>query len=345
MNKWMKGLFLGIALLTSVPAQNTMAAGTYIMDGADPSIIKESGMYYSVQSDNNGIHLRRSDTLTGLNSFSTQTTVWWKPADLQQIWAPDLVKINNEYWIFFAASPGQPAESFDALNARHRTYALKSSSPGGPYTYMGKVQLPDDKWSIDATVVSYDYKHYIVWSGWAGDTNGEQNIYIAQVDVNNPMAMLSGRKIVSQPREAWELKDPNPPARINEGPQPIVKDGRLLIAFTANGSWGSNYCLGYVRLKAGGDPLNVTHYAKSDACKFQSSSSILGPGHHSWILQGLYDIGLMAYHGVPASQAGTGDWWQARDILYKSFSWTNANMWHSWENRNDYGPVPVLGEP
>ncbi|AFH61593.1 glycoside hydrolase family 43 protein [Paenibacillus caseinilyticus] len=341
-NVWLAAL----VLLALLPVQGAFAAGTYIMDGADPSIIREGSMYYSVQSDNNGIHLRKAGSLTGLGDFATQTTVWWKPADLQQIWAPELVKINSEYWIFFAASPGQASESFEVLNARHRTYALKSSNPCGPYTFMGKVPLPDDRWSIDATVVSYDFKHYIVWSGWAGTTDGEQNLYIAQVDLNNPMRMLTGRHIVSQPREPWERKDVNPSTYVNEGPQPIVRDGRLLIAFSANGSWGSNYCLGYVRLKAGGDPLNVTHYAKSDSCKFQTSSTIVGPGHHSWILEGLYGSGLMAYHGVPASQTNTGgDWWAKRDILYKSISWTTGNMWHSWENRNDSGPIPVLGEP
>jgi GH43 family beta-xylosidase len=341
--KWLRVLLIGIIAVTMIPI-NALAAGTYITDGADPSIIREGGYYYSVQSDNNGIHLRRSNTMEGLGNYSNQTTVWWKPSNLQQIWAPEIVKINNEFWIFFAASPGESWESFDALNARHRTYALKSNNPAGPYTYMGKVNLPDDKWAIDATVVSYDWKHYIVWSGWAGDSNGEQNIYISQVDVNNPMVMLSGRHVVSQPREWWERKDSNPSAYVNEGPQPIVKDGRLLIAFSANGSWGSNYCVGYVRLKAGGNPLDVTDYAKTDNCKFQSSNNVLGPGHNSWVIEGLYGTGLFAYHGVPSWDTG-GDWWSKRDIMYKSIHWENQNMWHSWENRWDWGPVPILGEP
>ncbi|TYP79147.1 glycoside hydrolase family 43 protein [Paenibacillus methanolicus] len=344
--KWFKAWLMAIVVFAVIPISTATAAGTYIMDGADPSILRQDGIYYSVQSDNNGIHLRKSSTLTGLGSFSAQTTVWWRAADLQQIWAPEIAKINNEYWIFFAASPGAANESFEALNAKHRTYALKAANPAGPYTYMGKVNLPDDRWSIDATFVSYNYKHYLVWSGWAGTTDGEQNIYIAEVDVNNPMVMRSGRAIVSQPREAWERKDVNPSAYVNEGPQPIVKDGRLLIAFSANGSWGSNYCLGYVRLKANGDPLNVTHYAKSDSCKFQTSSGVIGPGHHSWILDGLSGTNQIAYHGVPASQANTGgDWWAKRDILYKGISWQTQDMWHSWENRWDSGPVPIFGEP
>jgi GH43 family beta-xylosidase len=344
--KWFRLSLMLLIMSVVIPVAYASAQGNYIMDGADPSMIRQDGVYYSVQSDDNGIHLRQSGTLFGLNSFSTQTTVWWKPSNLQQIWAPEIAKINNEYWIFFAASEGSSSESFDELNKKHRTYALRSTTgPGGSYDFMGKVPLPDDKWSIDTAFVSYDFKHYLVWSGWAGDTNGEQNLYIAQVDLNNPMKMLTGRHIISQPRESWERKDTNATVYVNEGPQPIVRDGRLVVAYSANGSWGSNYCIGYIRLKSGGDPLNVTHYAKSDSCKFQSNSLVLGPGHHSWVMDGLNGTGQMAYHGVPSADNTSRGWWDKRVIMSKGIYWTTEDMWHSWESRWDSGPVPKFGTP
>lgn len=328
----------------SLTNDSVASTGSYIKEGADPSIIKEGGYYYSVHSDGGGVQLRSSSTMDGLRSSSSQTTIWWTPSNMQQVWAPEIVKINNAFWVLFAASPGWSWESFATLNARHRTYALKATNPAGPYTYMGKVPLPDDKWSIDASMLSYGNKNYIVWSGWEGDADIEQTIYIAQVDVNNPMLMLSGRSVISQPREAWERKDGKDPY-VNEAPQPIVKDGRLIIAYSTNSSWTKNYCLGMLRLNAGGNPLNVKHYAKSDSCIFQYDNKILAPGHHSWILEGSNGTGLIAYHGVPSDDTRARDLWAKRIVLYKAIDWKYQDMWQSWENRWDAGPFPILGNP
>ena len=71
----------------------------------------------------------------------------------------------------------------------------------------------------------------MVWSGWEGDTNGRQDIYIAKL--KNPSTIESKRVKISHPEHAWErhgdLNDPNNPPHVdvNEGPQVLVHGDKL----------------------------------------------------------------------------------------------------------------------
>ena len=67
----------------------------------------------------------------------------------------------------------------------------------------------------------------MVWSGWEGDTNGEQDIYIAKM--KDPLTIESQRVKISSPQFGWEqygdLKNPKddpPHINVNEGPQGLV---------------------------------------------------------------------------------------------------------------------------
>ncbi|WP_326943243.1 hypothetical protein OG439_24690 [Amycolatopsis sp. NBC_01307] len=71
-------------------------------------------------------------------------------------------------------------------------------------------------------------------SGWVGDTNVEQNLYIARM--STPTNPTGARYVISQPRESWERVVGNP--YMNEAPEAIKDpDGRLRIVYSANGSW------------------------------------------------------------------------------------------------------------
>ncbi|WP_240741210.1 glycoside hydrolase family 43 protein [Deinococcus sp. Arct2-2] len=293
---------------------------------ADPSVIRVGSTYYSVESDGTNIYSRAATSLNGLGS-SGRTLIWSSPKNMPNLWAPELVRDpgTGRYYIYFASGNGGSGQ---------RTYVTESGSPGSGYNTPVLMNLPDGKWAIDGISFFFNNQRYFVWSGWAGDTNVEQNLYIAAM--SSPTTTTGGRSIISQPREGWERVIGNP--YINEGPQPIKDpNGQLHLVYSANGSWSDQYCLADLRLRSGGNPANVWDWYKSNGCLFGSNRNTLmsgwdptlnvnGPGHHSFVLLN-GDIGTsppsgsnfpMMYHAVPK---GTTYSWGNRIWYSGSFTW------------------------
>ncbi|PYE53838.1 glycoside hydrolase family 43 protein [Deinococcus yavapaiensis] len=327
------GLTLTLASCATMPTPTmnakVQAQGQLAIRNADPSVIRVNSTYYSVESDGNNIYSRAASSVDGLAN-SARTLIWSSPKNMPNVWAPELVRDagTGRYYVYFASGDG---------GAGQRTYVTESTSPGSGYSNPVRMALPDDRWAIDATMFTYNNQRYLVWSGWAGTTNVEQNLYIAKM--SSPTATTGARTVISQPRETWERVVGNP--YINEAPE-AIKDpnGQLHVVYSANGSWSDQYCLADLRLRAGGDPTYVWDWYKSNGCLFGSNRSTLmsgwdptlyvnGPGHHSFVLQN-GDINTsppagsafpLAYHAVPK---GT------------TYSWANR-MWYSgtfmwWSN-------------
>ncbi|KAK6851377.1 alpha-L-arabinofuranosidase II [Apiospora arundinis] len=156
--------------------------------------------------------------------------------------------------------------------------------------------------------------------------------------MSSPTQATGARYIISQPREPWESKRDGSMPLINEGPEAIVDpNGQLHIVYSANGSWGTKYCLADLRLKKGGDPTNTWDWYKSNGCLFGSHQEnmmpgwdatlgIDGPGHHTFALPngdvnaspgGTNRIPFM-FHGVAK---GTPYNWGNRHWYTGSFVW------------------------
>jgi GH43 family beta-xylosidase len=309
------------------------SSGHLSIKNADPTVIRVDDSYLSAESDGSRIYVRMASSVEGLSRAGRQE-VFGNPNGWADVWAPQLIKDGTTYYIYFAARAG----------SAHRMYSIQSQSPSTGYSAPGLMTLPDDKWSIDGTAFLYNGQRYFVWSGWEGDTNGEQSLFIARM--SSPTTVTGARYVISQPREPWEKADVNPPTRVNEGPEPIIDpSGQLHIVYSANGSWDINYCLADLRLKAGGDPVSAGDWYKSNGCLFGANANTLmsgwepalyakGVGHHSFVLlNGDPNASPPAgeqlpvvYHGVPRSESpkpfwsgrywysGTFQWWG--DITY-----------------------------
>ena len=318
--------------LPAAPAAQTQGQplltpqGQTSIRNADPSVIRVGSTFYSVESDGNNIYSRAASSVDGLAN-SGRTLIWSSPKNMPNVWAPQLVRDpgTGRYYVYFASGDGGGGQ---------RTYVSESGSPGSGYSNPVRMYLPDDKWAIDGTSFFFNNTRWFVWSGWAGDTNVEQNLYIARM--SSPTATTGARYVISQPRESWERVVGNP--YINEGPEPIKDpNGQLHIVYSANGSWSDQYCLADLRLQAGGDPTNVWHWYKSNGCLFGSNRNTLmsgwdptlyvnGPGHHTFaLLNG--DIGTsppsgskfpLMFHAVPKGTAYT---WSNRTWYSGSFMW------------------------
>ena len=76
-------------------------------------------------------------------------------------WAPEVHQIDGRWYVYVAADDGD--------NENHRTYVLSADTITGPYAFEGRLELPGDRWAIDATVFAVGDATYMVWSGWPGD--------------------------------------------------------------------------------------------------------------------------------------------------------------------------------
>ena len=62
----------------------------------------------------------------------------------------------------------------------------------------GKLADRDDRRAIDPTVFENRGRLYAAWSGWEGDINGVQSIYIAELA--NPWTIEGRRARISTPQ-------------------------------------------------------------------------------------------------------------------------------------------------
>ena len=202
-------IFVLLAMFISVSK-----AGTFmnpLTPGADPWVIQYNNSYYYCRSEGDAIVVFKSKKLQ--NIAVGEKKIVYKPPQgkpySKEIWAPELHHINNKWYIYFAADDGN--------NNNHRMYVIESDKPQGIYVFKGKITDKSNKWAIDGTVMQANKQLYFVWSGWMGDKNYRQDLFIAKM--SNPWTIIGDRVLISMPTQEWEKKSqPHVPGGINEGP-------------------------------------------------------------------------------------------------------------------------------
>jgi GH43 family beta-xylosidase len=92
-----------------------------IAEGADPFVVRDGDRYLWCQTVGDaGVAVWTSDRLT---SLGTKHVVWRAPDSgpcSAQVWAPELVRLDGRWHIYFAASDGR--------NENHLAYVLVADS-------------------------------------------------------------------------------------------------------------------------------------------------------------------------------------------------------------------------
>lgn len=248
----------------------------------DPDIIYHGGMYYLTCSRNGGtpgIVIYAAPTAEAL-ADAEPVRVYEAPEGTmysKELWAPELHIIDGKCYIYVACD--------DGVNKNHRMYVLENGSadPLAPYTLRGKLTDPTDRWAIDGTVFSHNGQLYFLWSGWEGDINVAQNLYLAKM--SSPCTIEGERLLLSCPEYEWEKRgatgEPESPF-INEGPYACTLGGRFFVTYSASGSWCEHYCIGVLEL-TGDDPMIAENWKKYDAPLFGRNLLVKGAGHCSMI--------------------------------------------------------------
>jgi GH43 family beta-xylosidase len=307
--------------MSGIYAQNKTFTNPLLPSGADPWVIYKDGYYYYTNSLGNKLTIWKTKDITALNT-AERKAVWVPPADKpysKELWAPELHYIQHKWYMYFAADDGD--------NNHHRLYVIENASDDplqGEWVFKGQIGDASNKWAIDASVFENKGKLYMIWAGWEGDTNGQQNIYIAKM--KNPYTVIGDRVKISTPTYDWEkngeLHDAADPAHVNvnEGPEMLKHANKLFLVYSASGCWTDFYALGMLTADSNSDLLNPSSWVKSAQPVFKQSpeNSVFAPGHNSFFKSpdGIQD--WILYHANSEPGQGCG---RDRSPRAQQFTW------------------------
>ena len=318
---WISAASVGTAQ-TSSPATTPQDSGTFtnplLQSGPDPWVVWWKGFYYYSNSSGKNLTLRKTADITGLRH--AEKKVVWTPEPghpwSNELWAPELHRWGNKWYIYFAADAGD--------NASHRIYVVENDNDDpieGTWKLKGKVGDSSDKWAIDATLFELSGNHYLVWSGWKGDSDGEQDLFIAHM--SNPWTIDSPRTLISKPTYDWETHGdlPGRHVSVNEGPEALLHGDKLFIVFSASGCWTDFYALGALQANAGANLLDAGSWTKIDHSLLSTDpkAGVFGPGHNGFFKSPDGKQNWIIYHANPAPHQGCGNF---RSPRIQPFTWS-----------------------
>ena len=285
--------------------------------GADPWAIFHEGKYYYTQSAEDRIVLWETADLTDLKN-ATRKEVWLPKdaANSNHLWAPEIHRIHNKWYIYFAADDGN--------TDNHQIYVIENEAAHpleGEFVMKGRISTdPANNWAIHASTFEHDGQRYMIWCGWQKRRIGleTQCIYIAKM--KNPWTLSSERVMIAKPDYEWECQWMNPdgsrtayPIHVNEAPQFLESKNKdkLLIYYSASGRWTPYYCVGMLTANAHSDLLDPASWQKNPAPMLLHSpeQEVYGPGGVSFVPSPDGKEWYMLYHArqVPNDAPGAVD--------------------------------------
>ena len=293
-----------------------------VANGADPWVVRDGDFYYSVQSRDGVIWVSRSAQLT--RAVTTWTRVFLAPAtgwNRANIWAPELHRIGDRWYIYYAAGPSGPTDQNTFVNQRSGVLRSIGTDPQGQYEDLGMLYTGDDvaagtdpKWAIDLTTAEIDGQRYAVWSGWEENNTTThrvaQHTYIATM--SDPVTISSDRVKISSPTASWEV---GTELDLQEGQEFLIHDDDVFIVYSTRESWLPAYKLGQLRLTPGADPMDPASWTKSGPV-FQGTTTVHGVGHASFTTSPDGTEEWIVYHSKKTTAPG----WD-RDIRMQEFTW------------------------
>ncbi|MDI6098840.1 family 43 glycosylhydrolase [Actinoplanes sp. NEAU-A12] len=272
-------------------AQFISVRNPVISQRADTAVYKHTdGYYYMTASvpDYKRLELRRATTLQGLGSAPTVNAFVAPSSGALSgwIWAPDIQYIDGAWYMYFSASPG--TARFD-----QRLYWVRNTCANPMSCSWSAPQRFNTGWEsfqLDpASFVSRGVR-YFVWAQDSPSTNFNSHMYIARM---NGATGITGTAVeIARPTVNWEKEGV---AGVVEGPSPLVKNGRVYIAYSASAT-DSRYKLGLLSSWDNVDLLNTASWYKHPNPVFQTANGVYGPGHGSFTVAEDNTTDMLVYH-------------------------------------------------
>jgi len=318
----------GVAAKAPIPTAKDAAsfANPLLPSGADPWVTLKDGYYYYMHTTGKNLTLWRTRDVTDLKR-APHKVIWTPPNSgpySRDVWAPEIHFLEGKWYVYFAADAG--------TNRTHRIWVIENPSPNplsGHWTLKGKVSDATDRWAIDPSVFEDRGRLYMIWSGWEGDKDGVQSIYLARM--KNPWTIESSRVRISTPEYPWEkigdLHPKNPAldpvhVDVNEGPEILRHDGNIFLVYSASGCWTDDYALGELVARADSNLLDPAAWKKSAQPVFQQSpaAGVYAPGHNSFFVSPDGKENWILYHANSKPGQGCGE---LRSPRTQPFTWNS----------------------
>jgi GH43 family beta-xylosidase len=312
-------------IISSFTINITFAQQTFtnplLPSGADPWVTYQDGYYYYTNTTARNITLWKTKNMGDLKD-AEKKVVWTPPPAKpysKELWAPEIHYLQGKWYVYFAADSGN--------NFAHRIYVLENKSKDplqGTWTMKGELNLPENKWAIDASVFENKGKMYVIWSGWKGNVNGEQDIFIARL--KKPWTAEGKRTLVSAPTYQWEtngdLHNPNDVkhVNVNEGPEILKHREKIFLIYSASGCWTDYYALGMLTASVNADLLDASSWIKTNRPVFKESSEnhVYATGHNSFFKSPDGTENYILYHANSEPGQGCG---RHRSPRAQKFTW------------------------
>ncbi|MEU2181374.1 family 43 glycosylhydrolase [Streptomyces thermolilacinus] len=260
---------------------------------ADPHIVKHTDGYYYFTATvpaYDRIVLRRATTIQGLAS-AAERTIWTRHtsgAMGAHIWAPEIHFIGGRWYVYFAAGDAEDVW-------RIRPYVLECAAANpvtGTWTEKGRIALPLDSFSLDATTFVVNGTRYLSWAQHDPAAGPGTNLYLARM--SNPWTISGTPVMLSRPTAWWETAGGH---MVNEGPAVIQRNGRVFMTFSASAT-DANYCMGMLTASASADLLDTASWTKTASPVFSSNAATgqYGPGHNQFTVSEDGKSDILVYH-------------------------------------------------
>jgi GH43 family beta-xylosidase len=282
-------------------------------NGPDPWLQYHNGFYYLATTTwNSTITMRRSTTLGGLVN-APETTIFnlaGRSNGCCNMWAPEFHLLNGpngqRWYLYYVA--GQNVSDY---NPTQRLHVIESAGtdPMGPYTF--RADLGSD-WQLDASILQMGGRLYLMGTYNAGGSFG-QSLFITPM--SNPWTTSGARVRLTSPTLSWERQT----GAVAEGPEPLYRNGRTFIVYSASACWGPDYKLGLLTF-TGTDPLNPAHWTKSPNPVFQrnDANGVFAPGHNGFFKSPDGTEDWIVYHANTSASGGCD---MNRSTRAQRFTW------------------------
>lgn len=281
------------------------------MNRADPCIAKWNGKYYFIATNdadgNHTLYIRESNTIPGL--LSAEEVLILDSNTYEHIgnllWAPEIHTIEDDVYIFHAASPGE--------FLHEEAHVMKLRSGGNPmcaadWSMPIRVVKKDGTElcaagktiSLDMTVIKWNGEVYVSWSErqFVPVDRGAW-LYIAKVNPKEPWKLISDPVLLSKPDYGWA----NNHTYVDEGPFALIRNEKLFLTFSS-AMIDTTYVVGLLTANKDADLLDPNSWTKGNYPILTSRSvpGEYGPGHNAYVAD---DDGVIwnTYHARPGIEA------------------------------------------